>query len=281
MIIDKILELKQAGKNNTEIAAELGWPEWRRKTVAAILRDASNLAVVAESGQNDRILLISDMHIPYHHPDTFAFLKHLRDKYNPTRVISLGDELDKHGLSYHEHDPNLPSAGDELDLARQYVQELYEIFPVMDIIESNHGSLVYRKAKTAGIPKEYIRTYNEVLGVGSGWEWHFDLTVDLPGGNSCYLHHGKVADVTRLSQMMGMCAVQGHYHEKFKIEYWGNPNALNWGMQIGCLIDDDALAFSYNNVNIKRPIVGTGVIIDGHPVLEPMILDKTGRWIGA
>ncbi len=279
MIIDKILELKQAGLNNTQIAQEVGWPEWRRKTVAKILRDAAQLDVATDL--NSRILLISDMHIPYHHPDTFAFLQHLKEKWNPTRVISLGDELDKHALSYHDHDPDLASAGHELESSKVYVQELHQIFPQMDIIESNHGSLVYRKAKTAGIPRQYIKSYNEVLGVGPGWEWHFDLTVDLPGGNSCYFHHGKVADVTRLSQMMGMCAVQGHYHEKFKIEYWGNPNALLWGMQIGCLIDDDALAFSYNNVNVKRPVIGTGLIIDGQPVLEPMLLNTEGRWIGA
>ena len=29
---------------------------------------------------------------------------------------------------------------------------------------------------------------------------------------------------------------------------------------------------SYNNVNVKRPIIGTGVIIEGMPVLVPMKL---------
>ena len=56
------------------------------------------------------------MHIPYHHPDTLAFLQHLKEKYEPTRVICLGDELDKHSLSFHDSDPTL-SAGDELKLA--------------------------------------------------------------------------------------------------------------------------------------------------------------------
>jgi hypothetical protein len=38
-------------------------------------------------------------------------------------------------------------------------------------------------------------------------------------------------------------------------------------------------AFNYNNVNIKRPIVGTGLIIDSIPVLEPMVLDSKGDWV--
>lgn len=229
---------------------------------------------------NSRVLLISDMHIPYHHPDTLKFLQYLKDKYKPTRVICLGDELDKHALSYHDHDPDLPSAGDELHKSIPVIQELYKMFPVMDIIESNHGSLVWRKAKTNGIPRQYIKSYNDVLGVGDGWKWSFDLTIELPNGQKCYIHHGKTSNVIQLSQQMGMNAIQGHYHEACRIDYWGNPNGLFWGMQCGCLIDDDALAFSYNNVNIKRPVIGTGLIIDSIPVLEPMILSKEGKWLG-
>ncbi|MNC03920.1 hypothetical protein D3C75_513470 [compost metagenome] len=219
------------------------------------------------------------MHVPYNHPDLLDFLQYLKDKYQPTRVICLGDELDKHALSYHDSDPDLPSAGDELRKSLPVIQRLFKMFPVMDIIESNHGSLVWRKAKTHGIPKHYIKNYNEVLGVDDGWKWSFDLTITLPNGQKCYIHHGKTSDVIKLSQQMGMNAVQGHYHEAFRIDFWGNPNGLFWGMQAGCLIDDDALAFSYNNVNIKRPVIGTGLIIDSQPILEPMLLDSTGRWI--
>ena len=61
---------------------------------------------------NSTILIISDMHIPYHHQDSLEFLKYIKNKHNPTRVICIGDELDKHSLSYHDHDPDLPSAGD-------------------------------------------------------------------------------------------------------------------------------------------------------------------------
>ena len=230
------------------------------------------------SEDNSRILLISDMHIPYHHPDLIEFLQYLKDKHNPTRIICLGDELDKHALSYHDSDPDLPSAGDELRKSLPVIQEIFSMFPKMDIIESNHGSLVWRKAKTFGIPKHYIKSYNEVLGVDGGWKWSFDLTITLPTGQQCYIHHGKSSDVLNLSQQMGMCAVQGHYHESFKVAYWGNPNGLFWGLQAGCLIDDNSYAFSYNNVNIKRPIIGTALIIDGQPVLEPMLLEVGGRW---
>lgn len=285
-------QLARQGKSWRKIAEHLDQP---KSTVSDHLRkvfsqdvvdhkhssDVYSVRKVDRQEDNSRILFISDMHIPYHHVDTIAFLKHLKAKYNPTRVICLGDELDKHALSYHDSDPDLPSAGDELKKSLPVIQELFEIFPTMDIIESNHGSLVWRKAKTFGIPKHYIKSYNDVLGVDGGWKWSFDLTINLPNGQKCYVHHGKTSNVIQLSQQMGMCAVQGHFHESFKIDYWGNPTGLYWGMQCGCLIDDDTMAFNYNNVNIKRPIIGTGLVIDSMPILEPMILNSEGRWVGA
>lgn len=288
---EQAIELAKQGMSWRKIARELDVPrttvsdflrkEFKQKQAGASPTEQFSIRKQdVQKEDNSRVLLISDMHIPYHHPDTLEFLQYLKNKYKPTRVICLGDELDKQALSYHDHDPDLPSAGDELRRSMPTIQEVYKMFPVMDIIESNHGSLVWRKAKTNGIPRQYIKSYNDVLGVGGGWKWSFDLTITLPNGQKCYIHHGKTSNVIQLSQQMGMCAVQGHYHEAFKIDYWGNPTGLYWGMQCGCLIDDDALAFSYNNVNIKRPVIGTGLIIDSIPVLEPMILSKNGRWVG-
>lgn len=239
----------------------------------------SEVYKVDKQGDNSRVLILSDIHFPYQHKDLFKFLQHLKDKYNPTRVICMGDEMDHHALSFHDSDPDLPSAGDELRRSLPFVQELYKMFPEMDILDSNHGSLVYRKAKHHGVPKHYIKSYNDVLGVGEGWKWSYDLTIDLPNGTKCYFHHGKSPDVVKLSQVMGMSAVQGHYHSVFKVDYWANPNGLYFGMQTGCLVDRDAYAFAYENCNLKKPIIGTGLIIDSHPILEPLIMDGAGNWI--
>jgi len=221
---------------------------------------------------NSRILFLSDMHIPYHHPNLLNFLQMLKERYNPTRVICLGDETDKHALSFHDSDPDLMSAGDELKAALSVIAKLHEMFPVMDLVDSNHGSMVWRKAKHFGIPRHYIRSYNEVLGVGAGWKWYNDLVIDLPDGQQVYIHHGKTKDALKVSQSMGMSFVCGHFHEDFCIKYWANPNGLYFAMNSGCLIDDASYAFAYNNVNLHRPIIGTSLIIEGVPVLEAMPL---------
>ena len=112
---------------------------------------------------NSKILIISDMHIPYQHPDTVAFLRAIKKKYKPTRVICVGDEIDAHAMSFHDSDPDLPSAGDELQAAIKTLKPIYKIFPQMDLVDSNHGSMVYRKGKHHGIPRKYLREYGEVL----------------------------------------------------------------------------------------------------------------------
>ena len=107
---------------------------------------------------------------------------------------------------------------------------------------------------------------------GEGWRWHEDLTVILPDGKPVYFHHGKTADGIKMSQTLGMSCCQGHHHNEFSIRYWANSLGLYFSLQVGCLIDKDSYAFAYNNVNLKRPILGCAVIVDGFPVLEPFPL---------
>ena len=228
---------------------------------------------------NNRILVISDTHCPYQHQDAIKFLSKIKEEYNPDRVIHIGDEIDNHAMSYHDHDPNLFSAGEELKRAREVVWEIEDLYPKVDVLESNHGSLWYRKAKTHGIPREVIKSYEEILETKS-WKWHFELELQLPNGQPCYFHHGRHGNALVASQHRGMSVVQGHYHEKFNIQYWGTTERLNWGMNVGCLVDDNSLAMEYNNSNLKRPVIGCGMIIDSLPRLLPMVLKSNGRWNG-
>lgn len=226
------------------------------------------------------ILTISDQHMPYQHQDMFPFLRALKKKFKPDLVVNMGDEADKHAISFHASDSELFSAGHELEEAKGYIETMYKIFPEMKLVHSNHGSLHIRKAKVNGIPLKYLKSYNEIYEVPNTWSWHDDLVVKMSNGQKVYFCHGKIKDSAQLSRQMGMNVVQGHYHENFSISYWANPDDLFWGMNVGCLIDNSSMAFAYNKLFPKRPIVGTGVILDGHPRLIPMVLDKKGRWNG-
>ncbi len=228
---------------------------------------------------NNCILVISDTHCPYEHPDTIKFLTAIKDKYSPDRVVHIGDEIDNHAMSFHPSDQSLYSAGHELKKARECIWEIEKLFPKVDVLESNHGSMAYRKAMVSGIPKEMLRPYKSILDV-KGWNWHPDLTITLPNKQPCYFHHGKSANSMTFLKDVGMSCAQGHFHEKFNIQYHGRAERLTWVIATGCLIDDHSMAFAYNNVNLKRPIIGCSIIIDSQPRLLPLVMNKNGRWNG-
>lgn len=278
--------LHEKGVSGRDIAAMLKKP---KSTVGDYLRKYNEFATVSKVDamfpdafpnkvekvlDTERILFISDLHIPFHHEKAFVFLEGLKKRYDPTLVVNVGDELDKHAESYHEHDPDLHSAGDELEKSLPYIKELEKMFPQMELVESNHGSLHLRKAKSGGLSRRYIRSYNEILEVGPGWTWHPELVLDQKEWDKpdIYVHHGKTKRAIMTSKAMSMSHVCGHYHESFGIEYWSNPLHLYYGMNIGCLINDKKLAFAYNKINPHRPIIGTGLVIEGVPVLEAMPL---------
>ena len=198
-----------------------------------------------------KILVISDMHVPYHHKDSINFLRAIKKEFNPDFVVNIGDLLDFHAISMHSHNPDLFSAGHELKAARVYIKELESIFPDVTEVDSNHSSLVYRRA----------------------------LKYGMSNGQRCFFTHGRSADILKVSQTMGMSAVQGHYHTKFLISYWANPDNLFFAMNVGCMIDQKNMAFEYAKNFKTRFILGCGIILNGVPRLLPMVLNSKGDWI--
>jgi hypothetical protein len=226
-----------------------------------------------------RVLIISDLHAPYQHPDTLPFLRALKLKYQPTAVVLSGDEVDYHAISFHKADPDLPSAGEELERAKVFMRQMYRLFPKATILESNHGSLVYRKALDGGLPKAVFKNYNDILEAPPTWKWVNDLILDTDKGK-VYFHHSR-GKAFRTAQTYGMSHVCGHHHESFDIQFLSTPDKLLFGLTVGCLVDKKSLALAYNKINLKRPIIGVAVILNGVPQLIPMSLDKHGRWTGS
>lgn len=225
------------------------------------------------------ILCISDMHVPYCHKDAFKFLAALKKKYKPDMVVSLGDLVDWHSISFHSKLPDLMSPGEELAAIRKNMAELEKLFPHMAVIGSNHGDLPLRKIKDAGLPTKFLRDYNDLYGVGKGWIFCDDLTLK-DGNDVIYFAHGISKNAIKVATQRGVHHVCGHFHTEFRIDYVSNPRNLLWAVNGGCLIDREALAFEYGKLTLDRPIIGTPVIIEGQPKLEPMMLHSGGRWTG-
>jgi len=225
-----------------------------------------------------RILIISDLHLPYQHKDAIRFLKEIKKEFKPDFIVNIGDLLDFHAINMHTHDPDLYSAGMELDSSKEYIKQIEDIFPNVTEVDSNHSSLVYRRALKYGMSKQFLKPYGEFLGTRK-WKWVDDLTLTMSNGQRCFFTHGRSADILKVSQTMGMSAVQGHYHTKFLISYWANPDHLFFAMNVGCLINQKSMAFNYARNFKTRFILGCGIIINGVPRLLPMVINDKGNWI--
>ena len=239
---------------------------------------------MAKFARQYTILCFGDTHEPYSHPDTLDFLKAIKEKYDPSKIIHMGDELDNHAINMHMRSPDLANHKHELDLAREKCQKLYNIFPVMDILDSNHGSLTIRVGNKAGLSSEVIRSPNEILQIPNGWTWResIEFTYGNVEGEPLKLHfrHQLKTNYLQVAQRMGCCFVQAHYHTKLGVQYFQTPYGLKWAISTGCLIDNNSIAFVYNKANLEMPVLGAAIIIGGTPYIQPMWLDKHSRWTG-
>lgn len=229
-----------------------------------------------------RIMVIPDIHAPYQHPDTLAFLVAVRDRLDPDLVVNLGDEVDMHAMSFHDSDPNLDSAGTELEKSKEFLAELYEEFPQMLICHSNHGSMVFRKAKAHGIPVQMIKKYRDVLFPehgAQGWSWKYGWRINTALGVVSFKHQASGDPL--IDAAHNQCnQFTGHQHGNFDISYAASSARLYWAARSGCLIDKDALAFAYGKHTRYKPVIGCSAVVDGQPILIPMLLDTDGRWTG-
>lgn len=133
-------------------------------------------------GREGNYLVISDLHIPYHHRDAFDFLWAVYSYYDCIEILNVGDVIDHHAGSYHESEPDALSSEDEYYQSQKYCKELQSMFPEMVITEGNHDKIPKRKLKSVGLPASMAYDYNQMYGLDKGWKWTERHSFDSKGG---------------------------------------------------------------------------------------------------
>jgi len=132
-------------------------------------------------GERGNTLVISDMHLPYHHRDAMDFMSTLDNYYDFDRVLNVGDLYDHHRGSYHESEVDALSEEEEFFAAKKAAHELQNIFPQMVITEGNHDCIPQRKAKTLGLSHLMVKDYNQMYDTDDTWEWEKEYWFDSWG----------------------------------------------------------------------------------------------------
>ena len=269
----------------TEAARALGLP---RNTVnarylrakAAGIESTFIAPIKPVQGRGKRVLVIPDMHAPFMHPDTVAFLIAAKAKYQPDRIVCLGDETDQHVLSQHEPDPSGYSAGHEHLAALDALQPIYELFPVVSVCTSNHGERIFKRAYRAGIPKAFVKEYAEFMNCPKGWHWEHKFEID----GVIYEHgEGVSGQLGAMKKAMAngfRSTVIGHLHADAGILWQSCGDKTIFAMNAGCLIDPKSYAFAYGKNSHRKPMLGIGIVDKGMPIWVPMELNAQKRWTG-
>ena len=228
------------------------------------------------NAKNKDVLIISDTHFPHHHIDTIPFIRKIKKELNPAIVTHIGDEVDHHYLSFHNTIAECRGGEDELKESIIGLHKLYTLWDKMYLLDSNHGSLIFRRAKANGMSLTYIKSLADIYGV-QGWTWHHDIILETKRG-PIYLCHGKSSGYGRLCKELGMSAVQGHFHGKSEITWHRTVVSERFNMFVGAFADDNHIAMEYGKNNLPRTILGCGYIDkDGNPHLLRMNT-VDGRW---
>jgi hypothetical protein len=273
----KIVDLLPKYKSNTDLAKTL-LPdathfeiEYFRRYIGVIRRmgiDAVEEKIIElkikkpvkknkpfEGGDQKNILIIGDLHEPFTKKGYLEFCRKQQEIYNCGTIIFIGDLIDNHFSSYHETNPDGYSAGHELDLAIQNIQDWYFTFPKAIVIIGNHDRLVHRKAFTSGLSKRWIKDYSEVLETPN---WKFVEYINLFGIN---FNHGEGGTARTRAKNELQSQVQGHLHTQLYSEFLSGANDIIFGVQVGCGVDSKSYAMSYGR-NFKKPAIGCAVVLN-------------------
>jgi len=209
----------------------------------------------------DNVLVIADTHIPFEHKNYLEFCVSIGRRVKCGKVVHIGDLVDNHSISYHEHDPNGLSPIDEIKEAKRRLSLWFKAFPKLFLCRGNHDRMVDRKGRTTGLPDNVFKPFRDIWELPLGWHDAFEFDIDgvryfHGSGYSGDLAHMKAAQNSRQSSVIG------HVHSLCACAYTASEKDCIFGMAVGSGIDRNKYAFAYEKIFPRKPIVSCGVVTD-------------------
>lgn len=208
------------------------------------------------------VLVISDTHFPFHHPNTFDFLNDQYKRWKCNAVVHIGDEIDFHAMGQWDTESDALGAMCEFERALDAMNVLYKMFPNVKACISNHTARPFRKANKSGLPRYFLKDYSEILGAPSGWTWQYSYDIDGVDYRHGMETSGKDGAIN-LAIQQRQSTVIGHLHSWGGVKYHTTKGGTIFGLNTGCLIDLDAYGFRYARSYKTQPTMGCGIVIEG------------------
>lgn len=172
-----------------------------------------------------KILLLSDIHIPYHSIQAVSTALDYGVKENPDCILLNGDILDFHGLSKFAKDPSKRKFSDELDAFKELFSVIKKTFPKARVIyklgnhEERYFHFLWQKAaELAGV--EEFELESIIAARAPGVEVVKDKRIIKAGGlNVIHGHEFATGFFSPVNVARGLylrgktSAIQAHSHQ--------------------------------------------------------------------
>jgi len=216
-----------------------------------------------------RVLVIPDLHIPFQREEALSFCKKVYKEYQCDTVVQVGDFLDQYAFTRFTRNPDADGAELELRKAKKALKKWYSAFPMVYITLGNHDMRMAKRAVEGGIPHWVLESLHNLLEMPATWVLKDHVEID----NVLYTHgEGYTGDPKKAVSKAGQSVVYGHTH-KAGIAHTATRKQRLFGMNVGCLVDENSYAFEYSKKMVERGMLGVGVVIDGEiPLFIPMPL---------
>lgn len=233
----------------------------------------------------ERIVVVSDLQIPYHDPKAVHNLIDFIKRYKPDRVVSIGDEIDLPQVSRFEKG-RFGEYARTIGKDRDTTVRLLEQLRVTDVIRSNHTDRLFtyiasNAAGLMGLPELQLENFLRLNDLGITY-WKKPMPI-APGWVAVHGDHGRISQVagqTALKQALqhGKSLVCGHTHRlgvsSVTEASGGIVGRILTGFEVGNLMDFKKAHYTHGSANWQQ---GFGLLyVDGKnvtPVSVPVAKD--------
>lgn len=235
-----------------------------------------------------RILVISDLQIPYHHPKAVSNLIKLvrREKFD--QVLCVGDELDMQAQSKWAKGTGLEWEG-QLDVDRKTCQDILWDLGVTDVTRSNHTDRLYHTLlrgapSLLGLPELNYPKFMDFDGLGIRFHrkpYEFLPNWVLVHGDEGSLNRNAGGTAAGLANKFGASVICGHTHrlglQGLSQGFKGRFKTL-WGFEVGNLMDGRQA--SYLKAGSANWQMGFGIIevYDKNVTCIPVPVNQDGSF---
>lgn len=196
-----------------------------------------------------RILIVSDIHVPYHDPDAIrAAIAFGRDRGPLSHVLVNGDLLDAYHLSRFEKDPKARRFSQEIDDAVQILKIFARVFGGAKVVvklgnhEARFEKYVRERApELADLPgltlEEILRSRLPDLDLVEEWRNITAGSLLINHGHEVGRGSGGASPARWLIQRTGHSAICGHFHRTDSHSIRTALGEVVHGWTIGALCD--------------------------------------------